>query len=402
MIVKIAWRNIWRNKVRSAVVIIAVALGLWAGIFASAFVRGMMEQKIDSVIKLEMSHFQIHHPAFRDELHVSDTIANRENILSELKSKDSIVGVSERVIGMFMMTSPNYNGALKITGINPTQEASVTKLNQFVQEGTYLEPGRKNPILISHKTAEKYKINLRSKVVLTFQDIDGEITAGAFRVTGIYDSKNSMYDEMNAFVNINDIQRLLNIGSASHEIAVLLSEHDISEPFTQKYQEKWPEMEVLAWSDLSPGMRFFIEAKDTYTLVIVGIILVALLFSILNTMLMAVLERVREIGMLMAIGMTKIRVFKMIMLETIYLVMLGGPFGLLLSWLSINYFGTRGINLGNAAYQDVGFSNIVYPFLDAKSYLMVTLMVVAMALVAAIYPAQKALSLKPIEAIRKT
>jgi len=210
-----------------------------------------------------------------------------------------------------------------------------------------------------------------------------------------------MYDEMNVFVRRNDIANLLGIEDNVHEIAVLLKNHDLAEPMATKYQEAHPELEVLPWMDLSTGMRMMIEMMDTYTLIIVGIILVALLFSIINTMLMAVLERVKEIGMLMSIGMSKPKVFFMILFETVCLTFLGAPLGLLLSYGSITYFGKVGINLGAAAYAEMGFSNIIYPSLKFGDYLNVSIMVIIMAIIAAIYPAIKALRLKPVEAIRK-
>ena len=401
MIIKVAWRNIWRNKVRSAVVITAIAIGLWAGVFASAFVVGMMEQKIDSVIRLEMSHFQVHHPNFRDEFQPKLTIANSQQVLDELKAETSVTGISGRVIAMPMLGSANKNGAIKVTGIDPEHEAMVTTLHEHVEEGAYFEGVKRNPILVSQKTAGQYNIGLRSKVVLTVQNAEGEITAGAFRVVGIYDTGNPMYDEVNAFVRNTDLQQLLGIEGELHEIAVLLNEHQLADPMAGKYQKLWTHLEVQSWMDLALGMRLMVEAKDTYTIVIVGIILVALLFSIINTMLMAVLERVREIGMLMAVGMSKWRVFLMIMLETVFLALIGGPLGLLLSWACIAYFGNHGIDLGGAAYGEMGFSSIIYPQLDGATYLNVTIMVISMALLAAVYPARKALKLIPVEAIRK-
>ncbi|TNF29257.1 MAG: ABC transporter permease, partial [Bacteroidetes bacterium] len=255
-------------------------------------------------------------------------------------------------------------------------------------------------VLISQKVADKYKVKLKSKVVLTIQDVEGEIIAGAFRVVGIYKTDNGMFDEMNIYVNQDDLRRMMKIDDGLHEIAVLLNDHDLAEPIASKYQEKYTELEVKPWLDLATGMRMMVDMVGVYIYYIVGIILVALLFSILNTMLMAVLERVREIGMLMAVGMTKGKVFIMIMLETVMLTMIGGPLGLLISWAFVTYFGTNGIDLGGA-YTEVGFASIIYPYLDNKSYLEVTYMVVIMAVLAAIYPAIKALSLKPVEAIRK-
>lgn len=402
MLLKIAWNNVWRHKIRSLVVITAIALGLIAGIFASAFVNGMMVQKVDSVVKIEMSHFQLHHPKFRDDQLPELYIKNGENILNDINHDIRVKSTSGRVISNAMFASATFSGAIKVIGISPTQEAKTTGLENRLIDGQYFEGIKTNPILISKTTAEKYKIKLRSKVVLTMQDITGEIVSGAFRVVGIFDSKNTIYDKMNVFVKKEDIRKLLKIeNSGLHEIAVLINNQDLTEPMVAEYKSTYKELEVLPWLDLSMGMRFIVEAMDTYTVVLVGIILLALLFSIINTMLMAVLERIREIGMLMAIGMSKPKVFVMILIETIFLSLVGGPIGLLLSWMLIDYFGKAGINLAGAAYEDYGFSTVIYPYLEFSSYMDVTLMVIMMSVVASIYPARKALKLNPAEAIRK-
>jgi putative ABC transport system permease protein len=401
MLVKIAWRNIWRNKVRSLVVITALALGLWAGVFVSAFVNGMMRQKVDSVIEMEMSHFQFHQKGFRDDLLIKQYMGNGLIIREKLLKEPLVKGVSARTVTMTMIGTAKGSGGVKATGISPEEEKTVTRLNEKIMEGKYFEGTARNPVLISRQTADKYKVGLGSKLVLTFQDVNGEIAASAFRVTGIYRTGNNMYDGMNVFVRRSDIQKLSGIGNGVHELAVLLKEHEPADALAKKYQQKYPELEVLSWMDLSSGMRYMIGVMDIYTMLIVGIVLLALLFSIINTMLMAVLERVHELGMLMAVGMNRRKVFMMIMLETIFLSLVGGPVGLLLARSSIAYFSHAGINLGNAAYGDFGFSNLIYPSLEAVEYLRVTIMVIVMALLAALYPARKALSLKPADAIRK-
>lgn len=401
MLLKIAWRNIWRNKVRSLVIITALALGLWAGIFVSAFVNGMMKQKIDTVIEYEMSHFQFHQKGFRDDFLAKQYMEDGYEIRKELLKEPLVKEVAARTVSMMMIGSAKGTGGVKVTGISPDEEKTVTRLNARVTEGKYFEGVKHNPILISREIAKKYKIGVKSKVVLTFQDVSGEITGAAFRVCGVYETGNKMYDAMNIFVKRGDIQQLSGIGKGVHELAVLLKEHEPADAMAKKYQKKYATLEVLSWMDLSIGMRYMIDVMGVYTVMIVGIILLALLFSIVNTMLMAVLERVRELGMLMAIGMNRQKVFGMIMLETIFLSVIGGPVGLLLAWGSISYFGHAGINLGNAAYGDLGFSNLIFPVLDSIEYLKVTGMVLTMALLAALYPARKALQLKPLEAIRK-
>ncbi|MCF8257196.1 MAG: FtsX-like permease family protein [Flavobacteriales bacterium] len=399
MLLKIAWRNIWRNRTRSIVVITAIAIGLLAGVFASAFMQGMMRQKIESVIKLEMSDFQFHRPQFTDEFLTSLYIPNADQIMVEVEQEPTVAGTSGRLISMGMVGSARRSGAIRIMGIDPAKEALVTGLNEKVVDGTWFEGASRNPLVISRKVAEKYGVDLKSKLVLTVQDLDGEIIAGAFRVVGIFDTGNGMFDEMNIYVRQDDLRALMRIEAGVHEIAVSLTDHDMAEPLAAKYRAAHPELEVLPWLDLATGMRYMIETMDVYLYFIVGIILVALLFSILNTMLMAVLERVREIGVLMAVGMAKRKVFGMILFETVMLTMIGGPLGLLLSWGMVSYFGQVGIDLGGA-YNDLGFASIVYPYLDIRSYFEVAIMVAVMAVIAAVYPARKALKLIPVEAIR--
>jgi len=134
-----------------------------------------------------------------------------------------------------------------------------------------------------------------------------------------------------------------------------------------------------------------------------GIILAALVFGIINTMLMAVLERMRELGMLMAIGMTKTRVFFMVIIETIYLSLVGAPLGLLVGYLTISYYTTTGVDLTeySEGLEAFGYSSILYPYVDNNAYMIVTLGVMLMAVVASLYPARKAIKLNPVEALHK-
>lgn len=404
MILKIAWRNIWRNKARSLVVITALALGLWAGTFSSGFYEGMIKQRINTVIESEMSHFQFHDTLFRDELLAKYYMEDAQQMQAELADDEHVVATTGRVITTPMLRTTRKTGGVKLIGIDPEEEAAVTQLDEKLVEGSYFGKGRGLPIMISQKMAEDYRLKLKSKPVVTIQNLDGDIIDVGFRVVGIYSSGNGMFDKMNAFVLRSDLQKKLGMQEGDlHEIAVLLDQHDMAEPLAAKYQEAHPELEVLPWLDLAVGMRYMVEASSTFAFVIVAIILVALLFSVINTMLMAVMERTKEIGMLMAVGLNKQKVFSMIMLETLFLSMIGGPLGLLVAFAFISWTGSSGIDLGaiGEAYSDLGFAAVVYPTLGLDSYLSITMMVFVMALIAALYPARKALKLNPSEAIRK-
>jgi len=404
MLIKIAWRNIWRNKIRSLVVIIALALGLWAGTFTSGFYKGMMDQRINDVIESEMSHFQVHDTNFREELLAKYYMEGAPDIIEKIESDENVLATSGRVISTAMMGSANKNGGAKLIGIDPDHEKAVTNLDTKIVDGAYFEGVKRNPILISQKMAESFKLKLRSKVILTVQDLSGEIVASSFRVVGIYKSGNGMLDEVNAYVNRDDLQSIMNLDQDQyHEIAVLINSHDLAEPTAKKVQEMYPTLEVKAWLDLATGMRYMVEAGDTFAYFIVGIILVALLFSVINTMLMAVMERTREIGMLMAVGLNRRKVFLMIMMETLFLSMIGGPLGLLIAYLFIQSTGSSGIDLGaiGETYNELGFSAVVRPQLDLQSYINISVMIFIMAMIAALFPALKALRLSPSEAIRK-
>jgi len=379
-------------------------IGLWAGVFILAFSWGLYKNNIDDTVFKQLSHIQIHHPSFKVENESKYTISNTDEIIQKLQSNEDVASVSSRVITTGMITSPTTASGVKIYGITPSLEETQIGLNENVRQGAYFESGKDNEILIGEKLAKKLKIKVKSKVVLTFTDVENEMVSAAFRVGGLYKSKNISLDEVNVYVQKNQLGKLLGLeATESNEIAILLKNEEQLDSVKAYIASLVPKGIVEDWKELSPELGMVIESFNLYTYIISGIILLALTFGIVNTMLMSVLERVRELGMLMAIGLNKRKIFFMIMLETLYLTLMGCPIGLLFGWLSINYLGNNGINIsmfseGLASY---GFSSVVYPSLDNEKYVIVAGMCFVTALLAAIYPAYKALQLNPSEAIRK-
>lgn len=404
MLLQIAWRNIWRNKTRSFVVICSVVIGLWAGVFILAFAWGMYKNNIDETVFKQLSHIQIHHPVFLEENESKYTISNTDEVLNRLLSDKRVASTSSRVITTGMISSPTTASGVKMFGIHPASEKNQIALQENVKEGSYFESGKDNEILIGEKLAKKLKIKLKSKVVLTFTDIHSDMVSAAFRVGGIYRSKNISLDEVNVYVHQHYLGKLLGLHpTESNEIAILLKDEEQLDSLKKLSMGLVPYGKVEDWKELSPELGMVIESFNMYTYIVTGIILLALTFGIINTMLMSVLERVRELGMLMAIGLNKRKIFSMIMLETLYLTLIGCPIGLLVGWLSINFLGKYGINIsmfseGLASY---GFSSVIYPSLEDQKYWVVAVMCLLTALLSAIYPAFKALQLNPSEAIRK-
>jgi ABC-type lipoprotein release transport system permease subunit len=404
MLTNIAWRNIWRNRTRSLVIIGAVALGLWGGIFIMALSIGMSEQRKNDVITSQISHIQLHHLKFKEDRDIKFTIQNGLNDLQQIRQMPNVKAATARGLVMGMASSPSGASGVMIAGILPEYENVLTGLKSKLIEGEFLNDKQKHPIIIGRKLAEKLKLKLRSKLVLTSQDTANNTVAGAFRVVGIYKTYSSKYDEMNIFINLDGLKEMLGMQETPvHEIALLCNDASEVPGVQAELINMFPGLLVENWKQISPELQYLDEMMDYFLYIFIGIILFALAFGLVNTMLMAVLERIRELGMLMAIGMNKWSVFRMILLETVFLSVVGGIAGLVLGWVSVTLSGMTGINLSfvQKGLEEFGMGATIYPMMGMDKYPVIAIMVVIFAILSAIYPAIKALKLKPVEAIRK-
>lgn len=403
MIFKIAWRNIWRNKVRSLVLILSIVLGIWAGAFVMAFYWGMSLQQVEQTIAGQLSHFQIHHPKFKENYDAKYLVPDADVITSDLQNNPSVKGYSERLITISMIASANASRGVTLYGVDPLHEDAVTGLRNRIVEGQYFNDSLANRVIIGQGLAEKLKVKINSKLVFTFQDTSGEIVAAAFRICGLYTSNNSMIEESIVYTEIKNLQPLLGISSGSHEIAVLLNDAQQTDFIAQQFGEKYPATFTETWKQIAPDLRMVIESFSQYMYIIILIILIALIFGIINTMLMAIMERTRELGVLMAVGMNRRRVFSMILVETIMIACIGGPLGLLLAFTTTTITAYTGINLAmfTEGFERYGYSTMVYPQMEMRYYFEILSMVIIAALFASLFPAWRALKLKPVSAIRK-
>ena len=387
---------------RSGVVIIAVLIGTWAGVFSAGFFNGMIQDSLNNQIDLSIGHIQLHHPQFDDLYNPRYQVENASEVLASLQQKPFIKDIVSKSVVTGLAQSTRNSYGVTVNGINPALD-TVIAVKKYVVEGDFLSSSQRNPIVIGQKLAERLDLDLRSRIVLSFQDVEGEITGGAFRVAGIFDSFSNQYDESTVFVLQDDLNRLIGSENALHMIRIDTDQLSEAEVYARQLQLEFPNLEIKSWREIAPELRYIFDMMDISLYMVMIIITIGLIFSIINTMLMAVLERTRELGMLRAIGMNKGRTFSMIMLETFFLTMVGTPAGLLFSWLTITYFSHSGIDLsafseGLSAY---GFSTVIYPELSFSYYLNITLMIAVASILSAIYPAIRTLKLNPVQAIRK-
>ena len=399
----IAWKNIWRNRLRSLIIMSATTLGIFAGLLIISFSMGMTEARVSTALKTEISHIQIHQPEFlvRDDINM--LISPADSIETVLRQNLAIAGCSPRIRLNSIISSAETGSNVKITGIDPIKEKQVSDLYSKIIDGDYFEKDRVNPVVLGQKLAERLKVKLNSKIVMQIQDLQGNISPAAFRISGIYKTTNSLYDEFNLFVLNKDLRKLTGIEKEScHEIAIILKDYQQSKIVQNELKRQLPRLEILTWKELDAMLSYLSGAMDQYLYFIMVIILIALIFGIVNTMMMSILERVKELGMLMAIGMNKRRILVMIVYETVLLTLTGALFGIFIGMVVISYLGHHGIDLSlwGKGLSQFGIAPVIYTTIKTSYVVDVVFMVIFTGFVASVFPVVKALKLRPVEALK--
>jgi ABC-type lipoprotein release transport system permease subunit len=324
----------------------------------------------------------------------------------KIASVAEVAGWSSRLELSGMLASPSQATGITVKGVDASEEKSLFLLHQTIPDtcGAFLPDDGRMPIVVSRATADKLKVRLRSKLVLTFQDAEGEMQSLAFRVCGIYKTTHTTFDEVTVFVRKSDLRPYTGLADdAVHEIALMTSGFETCRTALPLLQALLPDMDVQSWDMLQPELGLMFSWIDLMNGIILVIFLAALSFGIVNTMLMAVLERTRELGMLACIGMSRGRIFRMIMLETLFLIGLGSCIGILAGALVIGSAAQGGIDLAfllEDQFEEYGFASVVYPVFRASAFVQIVALVILTGLLSALYPARKALKLEPLEAIR--
>lgn len=402
MLLKIAWRNIWRSRSRSLVIIGAIILGIWALSFINSWMTGMGDMYVADIINNQTSHIQIHNETFLKERKSEYVIPNSPKVIADMKRTKGVKSVTARIMANGVIISPRISKGVMIKAVNPESEAEVIDLKNKIKEGDYFNDKR-NPMLIGRSLAEKLKIKIGKKVSLQFQDMNGDLTGQVYRVVGFYSSGNSKVDEGMVYVRTQDFSPVFKNNGNVHEIAITVDNFEETHTISKGLQVAHNDVKVQTYEEVMPMIKLFETQFKSSGAIITFIVMIALIFGIINTMLMAVLERIKELGVLMAIGMNRIKIFGMIVLETLMLSLVGLPIGILLGFITNTYLNKTGINLSgySDSLEEFGMSSIIYPSIDPSFYFTVSIAVFFTALFASLYPAFKATRLRPIEAINK-
>jgi ABC-type lipoprotein release transport system permease subunit len=266
--------------------------------------------------------------------------------------------------------------------------------------------------LLTPKEIRKYGYALReaawsfregSRIILSFLDVNDIQTSAAFRICGVFRTNNDMFEASSVFVPDGELRQLTGLKEGTyHRLICRMEKDDLADTTVPAIRRAFSSLEVLSWKEIQPDLAMLSDMMQQIYGVFMAIILAALAFGIVNTMLMAVLERTKELGMLAAIGMNRRKTFLMIMLASVYLSVSGGAAGMVISGIVIAATAKNGINLVTYAegMEAMGFSAHLYPSIDLPFFIMTSLLIILTGVFSAIYPARKALRLNPLEAIR--
>lgn len=404
ILLSIALRNVTRNKYRSAITISAIGIGLACLIFIRAFVDGSHHQMIENYTGLLSGHIQIHSPGFKNNMALENSLKEPESIITSLKNVPQVIVYSLRIKQFVLASSAENSVGILLLGVEPNKEKQITKLHERIRQGNYLSAD--TDVVIGKDLAKALKVNLNDKIVLVGQGYDGSIASGAYRVCGILDTGAEELDKNLALISLNASQELFGLEGMASEIAIRTISAEHATNTTNLIKQKLNaqnNLEILSWKEISPMIVQWVEFDVAFVNIILFIVLIVVAAGILNTLLMGILERTREFGIMLALGTKRIQIIKMVTLESLILGICGTLIGLLFGILSSLYFSQKGIDLTifSTALNNYYTGSIIYTKISFNYLFNYCFIVLIASLVISLYPAWRAANLKPVDAIYK-
>ncbi len=400
----LAWRNLWRNYRRTLIMLVAIVIGVWAMILFSALMRGMMDEMVRGGLDALPGEVQIHHPSYRDDPSVVNSMAPPRGELLQALQSPPVTAWSARVKVPGMIASERDSRGVQLLGVDPAGEIALGFDPEDIVQGRFLESADDRGLVIGRKLAERLETDLGKRVVIMSQDPANEVADRGVRIVGIYSARLQATEEINVYTGRAALQSMLKIGDSVSEIAATADDYAAVDSW-------WPaiaaaageELETLPWTTLDGYLESMMSVQDTFNLVVMVIIFLALSFGLVNTLVMAVFERVREIGLMMALGMQPRWIMLQVVLESLMLLGLGLVIGNLLALVTLVPL-EQGIDISSVGegLEMAGMGSTLYPTLAWQDMLMSTAVVLLLGLAASLLPAWRAARYNPIEALNKT
>lgn len=386
--------------------ITSVAIGIFAMISAMGLLNGIMEQMVDNTINTALGHISIRSKGFQGSLRSNHSFIPTETLYAAIsRISDSQKNHAPRIKLKGMARSSASSRPVVITGIDPVKERSVSHLAEYIipETGSFLERSDEDTVLISKNLADALELSPGDKLIIMMQNTKGELTAAGLTIKGLFTTPMENFDRHTIFLGIEKLQTLAGFGKKISEITITLKSRDKSSamkstilPFVQKAG-----LEILTWQEMAPNLVRSIAIVDTMMYVSFFIIFITVIFSIANTLVMAIMERFREIGVMKSIGTEPRMIFFMVVFESMLLGIIGLVFGIAAGCTAMAILSIGGIDLSVYAQtlRAIGSGSIIYPSVRAFDVFMTTIIVLFTTICASIVPARKAARIEPVKAL---
>jgi putative ABC transport system permease protein len=401
MLVKLAWRNIWRNKRRSLIVLCAIVIGMVLMMLTDSYIVGLLQQMTSDQIGSHVSHIDIHKAGFNDNKTVQNSIQSPDSVEAILKGNSRVLAYSKRVVTYGLISSASNSAGVSIIGVEPSVERVITKIHSWIVTGQYLS-GKDREVVIGKALAERLGVVAGDKIVLMASAWNGEVGSDVFRIAGMYESSGNEFDKVFIYIPLHNAQRMLALENRVSEFAVQVKNiEDVPQIHESLLRALGPSYEVLTYKDMLPALMALLEVSGQAIGIYYFIIGMATIFGIINTLLMSVFERIREFGILMAMGMKNAIVFRMVMLEALVLGVVGTCAGLIVGLACYYPLWKYGLDLSSFSegLKWVGVRAVVHPLLSPYGLIRILVTIPLISVLAAVYPAIKAIRLVPVRAI---
>jgi ABC-type lipoprotein release transport system permease subunit len=403
VLLMLAWRNLWRNHRRTIIMLSAISIGVWAMIFMTALTQGMVNEMIKDGIGILPGHVQVHHPDYRDDPNINNLIPTPDTELSARFAAAEIDQWATRIKVPAVISSERESRGVTLLGIDPERERDLSFIDYADIDGRFLEGVDDNGIVIGRKLADTLDTEVGKRIVVMSQDPDNEIADRGFRVVGLFGAKIESLEETYIFAGKETIQALLKVGDHVTEAVAMGDDYRNVEPvYAAVLAIVDNDVVVNRWTDLNSYLATMMRVMDGFVLIWVVVIFLALSFGLVNTLVMAVFERVREIGLMLALGMKPSSILGQIIIESMMLLVIGLAIGNALAFASIEPLKS-GIDISIVAkgMEMMGASSVLYPQLRSEDVILANAVVLILGFFASLSPAWRASRYQPIEAITK-
>ena len=406
-----AWRNVWRNPRRTWLTVSAICFACVVLIFMLSFQFGSYETMINSSVKINTGYIQVQANGYFDKQNIRRAINDPEPVVQMISNIAQVEAMTVRARTFSLVSSENRTYGAMVVGIDPVHEAAVSTLKQLVRKGTFLpeNPGSDNSgkALIGSLLARNLKVGVGDELTILGQGKDGSVAAVILTVCGIFESGIDAFDRNTLHIPIKTFQTVYSMGGAVHEIIVNVhSLHDVGAVKKEiinglKNIPEEKSLVVMDWDELVPGLTQSIRIDLTMGIIFWFLLVVIVAFSILNTFLMAIFERTREFGVMMAIGTTPQRLVKLLLYESNFMTIVGVGLGIIIGCGLTGIFQIYGIDMSGSSeiLKQYGMSGRIYPSLSFITALAGPLLVWVITIAVSLYPAFKIKRLRPVEAM---